>query len=92
MIRFTTFAFVIVAICLPVNADPQTTEGEDGWVCLFDGESLDGWTQRGGVAKYAVEDGDIVGTSVPNTSNSFLCTEKEYGDFVLELEFKSTLS
>ena len=25
---------------------------------------------------------------MPNTPNSFLCTEKEYGDFVLELEFK----
>ena len=26
--------------------------------------------------------------SVPNTGNSFLCTEKTYGDFILELEFK----
>ena len=25
---------------------------------------------------------------MPNTGNSFLCTEKDYGDFVLELEFK----
>ena len=55
---------------------------------LFDGKSLDGWVQRGGKAKYRVEDGCIVGSSVPNTPNSFLCTEKEYGDFVLELEFK----
>jgi hypothetical protein len=57
-------------------------------VLLFDGNSLAGWTQRGGNAKYRVEDGCIVGTSVPNTSNSFLCTDKEYGDFALELEFK----
>jgi hypothetical protein len=57
-------------------------------VLLFDGNSLAGWTQRGGKAKYRVEDGCIVGTSVPNTPNSFLCTDKEYGDFALELEFK----
>jgi hypothetical protein len=55
---------------------------------LFDGKSLDGWVQHGGQAKYRVENGEIVGTSVPNTQNSFLCTAKEYGDFVLELEFK----
>jgi hypothetical protein len=55
---------------------------------LFDGKSLDGWVQHGGQAKYRVENGEIVGTSVPNTQNTFLCTAKEYGDFVLELEFK----
>lgn len=88
MIRIITFAFAIVALCIPLDAAQQTEESESGWVCLFDGKSLEGWTQRGGAAKYAVEDGDIVGTSVPNTSNSFLCTKKEHGDFVLELEFK----
>ena len=55
---------------------------------LFDGRTLSGWTQRGGAAKYTVENGMIVGTTVPNTSNSFLCTEKSYSDFVLTLEFK----
>jgi len=58
------------------------------WVDLFDGTSLDGWVQRGGEATYTVEDGVIVGTTVPRTPNSFLCTEKEYGDFILELEFQ----
>ena len=28
----------------------------------------------------------IVGSSVPSTPNSFLCTEKYYGDFILELD------
>lgn len=58
------------------------------WVSLFDGKTLNGFTQRGGVAKYAVEEGTIVGTTVPNTPNSFLCTNKDYADFILELEFK----
>jgi hypothetical protein len=63
-------------------------EDKDKWTPLFDGKTLDGWTQRGGKAKYAVENGEIVGSSVPNTGNSFLCTDKDYGDFILELEFK----
>jgi len=58
------------------------------WTPLFDGTSLKGWTQRGGQATYAVDEGAIVGTAVPNTPNSFLCTERDYGDFILELEFK----
>jgi hypothetical protein len=60
----------------------------DDFKPLFDGKTLDGWKQHGGKAKYTVEDGAIVGTSVPNTANSFLCTAKDYGDFILELEFK----
>ena len=55
---------------------------------LFNGKDLTGWTKRGGEAKYAVEDNMIVGRSVPNTSNTFLTTDKEYGDFILELDFK----
>jgi len=61
---------------------------QDNWTPLFNGKDLDGWVQRGGKADYKVEDGAIVGRSVPKTANSFLCTKKDYGDFILELEFK----
>lgn len=61
----------------------------DGFQPLFDGQTLHGWVQRGGKAKYSVEDGCIVGRTVLNTPNSFLCTEKTFGDFVLELEVKA---
>jgi hypothetical protein len=57
-------------------------------VVLFDGRSLDGWVKRGGHADYAVEDGQIVGTTRPNQPNTFLCTTREFADFELALEFK----
>jgi hypothetical protein len=63
-------------------------KADGGWVNLFNGKNLDGWVQRGGKAKYTAAEGQIVGTSVPNTTNSFLCTKKDYADFILELEFK----
>lgn len=63
-------------------------EADAGWKPLFNGKDLDGWVQRGGKAKYRAEDKQIVGTSVPNTSNSFLCTKRDYANFILELEFK----
>lgn len=62
-------------------------ENEEKFVPLFNGENLDGWVQNGGEAKYTVEDGVIIGTSVPKTPNSFLCTKKMYGDFILEVEY-----
>lgn len=59
---------------------------QDGWVDLFNGKDLTGWKQLNGEAKYEVVDGVIVGTTVLNTPNSFLCTEKNYSDFVFEVE------
>jgi hypothetical protein len=56
---------------------------------LFDGRTLEGWTQRGGKASYTVEDGCIVGATRPDQPNSFLCTNEVYRDFVLELEFRA---
>ncbi len=57
------------------------------WEQLFDGKTLNGWVQRGGEAQYVVEDGAIVGISVQGTPNSFLCTEKTYANFILEVDF-----
>ncbi len=71
-----------------VSAGFLLFSAEDKSRLLFDGKSLQGWVQHGGKATYKVEKGVIVGTAVPNTPNSFLCTSRHYGDFVLELEFK----
>jgi hypothetical protein len=57
------------------------------FVPLFNGRDLDGWEQHSGKAEYRVEDGAIVGKTVADTGNSFLCSKKSYGDFVLEFEF-----
>ena len=59
---------------------------QDEWVSLCDGKTLNGWSVHSGFAKYHVEDGVIVGTTVKGSPNSFLCTDREYGDFILEFE------
>jgi hypothetical protein len=56
------------------------------WTNLFNGKDLKGWNQVGGQAKYSVQNKAIVGTTVSKTPNSFLRTDQEYGDFILELE------
>lgn len=56
------------------------------WQNLFNGKDLKGWKQLNGKAKYEVVNGEIVGTTVGDTPNSFLTTEKNYGDFIFEVE------
>jgi len=69
------------------NANVQTNSGRDAeWKALFNGKNLDGWQVQGGFAKYQVEDGTIVGTTVKGSPNTFLCTKEQYGDFELEFE------
>jgi len=58
------------------------------WKPLFNGKDLTGWKQLNGKAKFAVDKGELVGRTVFGEPNSFLATEKNYGDFVLEFEFK----
>ncbi|GAC1384807.1 MAG: DUF1080 domain-containing protein [Ginsengibacter sp.] len=58
------------------------------WQQLFDGKSLNGWKRVAGKADYKVENGNIVGTTVINSGNTFLVTEKEYSNFILELDVK----
>jgi hypothetical protein len=78
----------LVACLLSGWLTAAAVAGDEGWVELFDGESLKGWTQRNGTATYRVEDGTIVGKTMKDSPNSFLCTDKEYGDFELEFEVK----
>jgi len=58
----------------------------DGWVDLFNGKDFTGFEQLNGEAKYEVENGQMVGTSIMNTPNSFMATTKTYSDFILEFE------
>jgi hypothetical protein len=58
------------------------------WINLFDGKTLNGWKKAAGDADYRVENGAIVGITVVAKSNSFLTTEKDFDNFVLELEAK----
>ncbi|MFN0168429.1 MAG: DUF1080 domain-containing protein [Bryobacteraceae bacterium] len=65
---------------------PLTLFGAEKWTPLFNGSDLAGWEQKNGTATYSVEKGIIVGRSAEGSPNSFLCTRRTYGDFILEFE------
>lgn len=86
ILRYVAISFAAVVLttaATPANAAPKE---------LFNGRDLTGWVKMHG-GEWKVEDGVIVGrkgvewTTNPEKSGSWLRTEKEYSDFVLELEF-----
>jgi hypothetical protein len=84
--KLTSFPTSVIVTGLLIAFSCSISAQESGWIDLFDGQSLEGWSLHSGKAEYRVEDGCIVGQSVPHSPNSFLCTDKEFGDFILEFE------
>jgi hypothetical protein len=82
LILKTSIILQLTAFVIPSITTAQSTPG------LFDGKTLKGWKRLAGTADYKVEDGAIVGTTVLNSGNTFLVTDKEYGDFILEMDTK----
>lgn len=58
------------------------------WVELFNGQNLDGWTEKTKEGSFRVEDGAIIGTAKSGLGTTFLCSNKDYADFELEFETK----
>ena len=70
----------------PVAMDTVPNIDGEGWVSLFNGEDLKGWSQKNGTATYRVEEGVVIGKTAEGSPNSFMCTDKEYADFELTFE------
>lgn len=64
----------------------QLSAQTEGWINLFNGRDLNGWEVKYGQAPYTVINNTIVGKTITNSPNSFLCTQTDYTDFILELE------
>lgn len=79
-----SLSLLVIALVAGVPLGAEERE----WKSLFNGKDFEGWEKHGGKAEYAVEDGVIVGHSVPNTQNTFLCTKETFKDFELMFEVK----
>ena len=79
--HFLTSA-VLLALTLGVSAKDKE------YTPIFDGKTLKGWTQLNGTATYRVEKGVIIGKTKVGSPNSFLCSDKLYGNFDLKFDVK----
>jgi len=61
---------------------------EEGFVSILDGKTMKGW--EGNLDMFRIEDGAIIAGTLKGRipRNEFLCTEKEYENFELRLQFK----
>jgi len=69
--------------------EPNTLTAQqkaEGWQMLFNGKDLEGWTIKSGVAKYKVEGGAILGTTVKGSPNTFLTSQATFADFDLTFD------
>lgn len=80
------FSAIALVACPAVSAQTPAPKAGD-WIVLFDGKNLDGWTNRdGGPAKWEAADGAMSGKQ----GSGDVWTKARFGDFILELEFKTT--
>lgn len=80
---------LLTTALLGLTASLSLADKDDGWISLFNGKDLSGWTQLNGTATYVVEDGGVIrGKTNEGSANSFLCSDKTYADFELEFEVK----
>jgi hypothetical protein len=76
----------VLLLCLSPAITPVLAAPDDGFVSLFDGTTLNGWTLVGKVGPgYTAENGVL---TCPADGGGNLFTEKEYSDFVFRFEFK----
>lgn len=81
------YACFLLIVCFPAFLQSAKAV-EEGYASLFNGKDLAGWAQKGGDAKYHVDADCIVGVVNDEHRNTFLCSEKEFENFILKLEFK----
>ncbi len=71
---------------LNTDAEPDLKEG---FKPLFNGKDLTGWAPKGGTCLFEAKDGMIVGTCIPGSDSTYLCTEKaDFKDFVFTCDMK----
>ena len=82
---FIFFAIFVLNSCAEFRSQPDTR-----WHALFDGENLDGWHIVNGDVPFFVEHGEIIGKTAAGIPTRYLTTDKQYGDFILELEMNNS--
>jgi lysophospholipase L1-like esterase len=74
----------------------ETIADEEGFVSLFDGETLSGWTKHEGMpplhlaGKWWVEDGALLGKQDPPGKGGLLWLDRQFSDFILKLQVRLT--
>ena len=83
--KLTRQSLLLLLVPAFILASALLAADDEGFTSLFDGKTLTGW--HGATDGYYVEDDAIV---CDPKKGGFLYTDKEYADFVLQIEFQLT--
>ena len=84
MMKKSVITIIQVWMAILFMVLPSFTLGQQ-WQSLFEGESLEGWENPYEWGEAVAQDGEI---QLKADEKFFLCTEKEYDDFIFEAEVK----
>ena len=88
------FILALAGAALSCEQKPNTLtskEKADGWVLLFDGQTLNGWRDFNGTSltgPWEVQDGTIWTDGKGDDSNGYIVTDREFANFDLKWEWK----
>ncbi|MBB6504941.1 hypothetical protein F4693_001922 [Sphingomonas endophytica] len=88
----TFAAAMLLATCLSAAGSaraPQSHQQKAPWRDVTPRAGLSGWHKVGGNATYDVADGELVGRAEPGKTNSWLVSDAQYGDFIIEFDAKT---
>jgi hypothetical protein len=95
MNRFSTLLLVAGALVPAMLRSAPAADNEltpqqkaEGWQCLFDGKTLDGWSVKSGFATYKADGGAVVGTTAADSPNTFLVSQETFRDFELTFDVR----
>jgi len=85
---FASFAALLLAGFAVVNGVPSAnSQSGPGWVQLFDGKTMNGWTPMNDEVNWRVEDGALVADKKKGKGNPSLVSNNSYKDFEIYAEF-----
>ena len=84
--------FLLLGSCQNQDSDNKlsTSEREEGWELLFDGETLNGWHAYGDTSNHPwrVEDGTLTTPGEGTESKGDIITDDQYENFILTCDWK----
>jgi hypothetical protein len=81
-----TFAVTLLGFAAATFIAPKAVSQESGWITLFDGKSMNGWSPVG-ESNWHIEDGVLIADKLGSKELAYLVNSNSYKNFIVRVEF-----